>query len=351
MGLLMRLFKGLTEPLYDETLTSWLFRCSVAQSTVCFDRRGLQARPEWWLSRDRLHSADPDFDFKAIFARSAAEMLNLDLGVIAEFFSPRSGAMVGWQARHLFCPECLRQDIAQWRLPGWRKAWCSEDSVYCLEHRYELVRLRSTPKYSKAWDAFCQTCNDSTIPSGWEDLQLARYRISCVTRIKAWISSNNSNAGAVSVALFKKLYCLFLQLPFRGTYGGAARVFFQSSATPRPIETSVLKDSIELGPATADTSSRFGSLMFCAMFLVVIPPHRIKKMITLGESMSVNWPFYAKLNRSIFLPSVDRQGFEYLHDYLGKFDRGGWPQLDNFLAAQEERYTREGVFGGVPFGS
>lgn len=349
MGLLMSKFTGFPTPIFDETFSSWLFRCSLGASSIGYDRHRLQVQPSWWLSGTKLHIEDPDFDFTSEFAQHVAEALDLDLAFLKAFFSSGHDDIVDWTARQFFCPECLRSDIAQWRLPGWRKSWCATDSVHCAEHRCELMRLRITARYSKAWDSFVQICNEDIILRRWGDPRLARCRESNLTRIQVWIRENNKT-GQQRVLLFRKLYRVFLQSPHRSTLGGAARLLFQSRSTPRMAGVDILEDSIALGASTADVSSRFGSLMMVGMLLGVIPLGKIERFFAFGKSANLNWSLYGDFHKHIFLPSVDRQGCEYLHHYLGVFDREKWPHLDRFLQKQEKIYMRDGVYGGTPFG-
>jgi hypothetical protein len=346
----MAIFRGLPAPLGDETLTSWLFRCSVNQNVVIFDRRELEARPDWWWSGVHLNFSEPDFDFTSAFCRSVVASLGLDLNTISYLFAARSSAVAAWNTRHFFCPECLRYDISQRRLPSWKKSWCYENSVHCLEHRCELVRLRGSPKYSRAWDSFIQICNDKPLQSSWNDERFAEYRMACISRVYLWFD-RTKYLDYSSRAVFNKLYNIFLQSPYRGSYGGVARILFQSKSAPRALEVSLFSDSIVRGPSTADIPSRVGSLILVATLLEIIPQNRVHKMAEHAETLNISWPTHAELSRSIFFPSVSRSDLCFLHEYLGRFDRKRWPLLDNFLGMQEQRYRREGVCSGLVFGA
>ena len=290
----MAIFKGLPIPLADETLTSWLYRCSVNRNVSLFDRQELEARPDWWWSGLRLDFSELDFDFTSSFYNSAAASLGLDLNTVNIVFSQRPGPIVDWNSRHFFCPECLRYDISQWRLPSWKKNWCYNNSVCCLEHRCELVRLRGSPKYSKAWDSFIQICNGGPTRNSWDDEHFAICRISCLSRIHLWLErSNFSNPN--NIAVFTKLYNIFLQSPYRGSYGGAARSLFQFRSSPRGLEASVFRDSVMFGPSTADIPSRVGSLILVAMLLEIIPQKTVTKLVSCARAVNIFWPTYSEL--------------------------------------------------------
>ena len=98
----MAIFKGLPIPLADETLTSWLYRCSVNRNVSLFDRQELEARPDWWWSGLRLDFSELDFDFTSSFYNSAAASLGLDLNTVNIVFSQRPGPIVDWNSRHFF---------------------------------------------------------------------------------------------------------------------------------------------------------------------------------------------------------------------------------------------------------
>lgn len=337
-------------PVTDETLSSWLFRCSCNRRVLNIERIGLYEQPVHWWRGLVLETEDPDNDFISGCCRLGVGRPYMEPKILERFFALQSGSVVKWGHRRLFCPDCLRSDVASGRLPIWRRSWCYDSSAECAEHGRALTVLHELPRYSRAWDAFVQICNFSSSDITPPRSKFARLRSACIARVAHSLKYASLGQGCLQQNLFNKFFNIFLQAPFRGSFGGAARVYFQRRNGLRLAEPVSLEESILIGPSSADVHSRYGSLMFAASLLGILPVPRFIMFVRRCEAESFGWSLPENLHLAAALPSVDRAGYEFLRDYLGRFSRMEFPLLDHYLRFQEQRYYREGVHSGHSFG-
>lgn len=259
--------------------------------------------------------------------------------------------LVDWDYRRLYCAECLRSDIEIHRLPSWRKIWCRQDAVQCQIHRCDLDTLLEIPRISKVWDAFVQSANTVKPRGPWDEPRFNRFRSLCCSKIHCWLADLRTCNSLTEYRLFHRLYSIFVQAPYRGTGGGAARLYFTGTfARRRTSELASLEESLRLGVMTAESSVRFGGLLFAGALMDVFS----ESMLFAVESYSsanTQWSLVSGKTFGLYMPSVDRKGYQFLLDYLRQFPRKKWLKLDQFLAIQELRYHREGVYTGIPFAS
>ncbi|CAD2260773.1 hypothetical protein PSEUDT2_04069 [Stutzerimonas stutzeri] len=341
---------ALPTPGVDETLSSWLFRCSFNRYTVNFTRLALTERPSQWWEGLELKSADPDTDFLSASRRMGPGREHINPDLLRNYFCLRNGTVVEWSRRRFFCPDCLRDDVASGHLPMWRKSWCYVHSCICIVHNRELIALSDASRYSKAWDAFVQDCNSISGSIAAKDSRLPRFRSTTLMKVEHSLASNRVSQRIMLVDLFSSLFSIFLQSPFHGSRGGAARIHFQSERGMRFADPPSFEQSILKGPSTADPSSRFGSVVFAASLLGILPHSRFLMFTKACEDAKAGMLIPKDLHRAAAFPHVDRAGYRVLHRYLGSFPRKDFPLLDRHLQLQEDRYAREGVLGAHPFG-
>lgn len=340
----------LPRPGVDETLSSWLFRCSFHRHTVDITRLALSARPSRWWEGLELQYADPDTDFLSASKRIKLRGEHIDPGVLKEYFCLSNGFAVDWRYRHFFCPDCLRGDVASGHLPMWRKSWCYLSSTICSMHGRDLVMLSDASHYSKAWNAFVQECNSNSGRIAAKGSKLARFRITTLSKIEHLLAYKRTKQRTILFDLFNNLFDILLQSPFHGSRGGAARIYFQSKVGIRFADPGSFEQSILKGSSTADPSSRFGSMLLAASLLGVLPPSKFSMFIKACEDAETGLLLPNDLHKAAAFPHVDKAGYRVLHQYLGAFPRKDFPLLDRHLYLQEARYAREGVLGAHRFG-
>lgn len=344
------LLRGLPTPGSDETLGSWLFRCSVNRHSRVYHHLHLGGRPSsWWADLD-LKYADPDIDFIAAVNKLADAGYQTHAKTLETHFAIQTGELVEWNYRHFYCPECLRKDVASGRLPMWQKRWCYEGTSTCILHGRQLDTLIDSSRYSKAWDAFVQHCNTKANGAIEIGTVFSRLRSTTMSMVAKSISHDGHPQHGDLGDLFTKLYRIFLQAPYKGSHGGAARIHFHTGRHGRLTESKSLENSFLMGPSTADSPSRFGSMIFSGALLGIISESRYMMLARAHEAVRFNSLFPRDLHQAAAFPYLDRVGYGVLYDFLGVIPRAKYPLLDRHLQLQEYRYKREGVFDGRTLG-
>ncbi|MFL1491075.1 TniQ family protein [Pseudomonas antarctica] len=343
-------FRGLPVPGNDETLSSWLFRCSVNPHVITTHRLQSTDRPVRWWDGLELKSADPDIDFSSVICRFGLDCAHINLETLEQFFAFRSGTLVEWKYRRFFCPDCLAEDVVKGQLPKWQKSWCTEQSSCCLIHGRILEALIDASHYSKAWDAFVQCCNTNPSRINMPLSVLSRFRSTTRAKIIQFINRLSVEERNIFVNIFNKLYSIFLQAPYKGGRGGAARIHFQSERGARFADPLSLEHSFIIGPSTADPSSRFGSMILAASLVGIVSESRYSMFVRVWELANPSSLLPRDLHLVAAFPHVDRIGYQVLKKYLGYVPKTFFPVLERHLLLQEKRYAREGVFDGYTFG-
>ena len=343
----MKPFSGLLKPAYDETLSSWLFRCSIHPRYRGLIRGSDLNYVNWRAVETGFETDDIDFNFEVSLVKQAIHQLGLSHQHVECTFSIDREHIVEWDYRRFYCAECLRCDVAKGRLPSWQKSWCRDDAVQCQIHHCDLDTLLEIPRPSRAWDGFVQSANTVTPERPWNEPGFSRLRALCCNKIRCWISDLRRRNSLTEAALFHRLYSIFVQAPYRGTGGGAARLYFTGPYARRISESGSFEESLRLGAMTAEPSVRFGGLLFAGALLDIIP-ESILFAVEKYFPGSKQWSLVSGQCYGLYMPSVDRKGYKFLHQYLGQFQREKWVKLDKFLAIQELRYYREGIHTGIP---
>ena len=337
----------------DETLSSWIYRCSVyRRSKVCRLLR-LEDRPlRWWDNLD-LKYEDPDIDFATSVTRLASAGIETTEGLLKAHFAMRSGKLVEWKYRRFYCPQCLTDDVTGGQLPRWRKSWCYEEASVCIQHRRRLDILVDASRYSKAWDAFVQHCNSnagrsvSDVESG---MKFSRLRSTTIALMTKRICYGHGPRQDATASLFSKLYQIFLHAPFKGSRGGAARIHFHTQRRERFAESQTLEHSFMIGPSTADSSSRFGSMILAGALLGIITEARYLILSRAHETVMFSSLLPADLHQAAAFPHLDRRGYGAFHEFLGIVPRASYPLLDRHLHLQDQRYKSDGTSDGRSLG-
>ncbi|WP_152623754.1 TniQ family protein [Pseudomonas sp. PI1] len=137
----------LMPPVADETFSSWVFRYINSSDAR---KRGVVRADDFAM----LESDDPDFDGHSSFLAQVKSIL-VDVEFREDIFGAKSDWLLPWMDRRHYCHKCLRDDIAQKRLPSWRKSWCYVFSTHCVEHRCPLSYYDFyESSIDKGWEAF-----------------------------------------------------------------------------------------------------------------------------------------------------------------------------------------------------
>ena len=282
--------------------------------------------------------------------RSSLLKLGLDNRFSQRLFFETRSEPVDWRCRRFFCAECLKDDVANRKLPAWRKGWCYKMSIYCMTHGCKLSRFTGELGPGKAWDAFIQVCDFGDCLGDVSLDKSSRFDLLCYRRVaerfRSFLQTNEHDGELI---LFNKLYRIFLHSPFRGSQGGAARVLFEKDRFKK-IESHDFLESLTHGADEADIASRHASFMLSAALLDMLPEKMLCMLSEYNSRRNQLWPIPPQSSGELFLADVDRAGFDILHSYLGAISRKKWPMLDLFLAFEEKRFDRYGIANGVRFG-
>lgn len=344
------LFFGLPAAGVDETLSSWLFRCSINSRVQNFKRIGLSEKPTSWWEGLEFKSIDPDVDFLQASKRFARNLNSSLCENIEQFFSFTRGDVVDWQYRRFFCRDCLRDDVANGRLPMWRKSWCYAHSSICMMHEKQLESLNDVSRYSKAWEAFTKVCNSDLRVGAFAEWRRGGFWSATVSRVEGSMINNVDSECSIQQDLFKKLFSIFLQAPYRNGRGGAARIHCYTEKGIRFAAPTSLEDSFSIGPSTADPPSRIGSFMLAAILLNVLPLSRYSLITKIFEGGRSGVILPGDIHLAAAFPAVDRAGYQALRRILGHVPMGRFPLLDRHLQLQQDRYVRDGAFDGCSLG-
>lgn len=137
----------LVPPVADETFSSWVFRCINSNDA---QKLAVVRADDFAV----FEGDDPDFDERSSFLAQAKSSL-VGVEFRGDLFRAKSDWLLPWMSRRHYCHRCLRDDIAQKRLPSWRKSWCYAFSTHCVEHRCPLSFYETHDlSIDKAWKAF-----------------------------------------------------------------------------------------------------------------------------------------------------------------------------------------------------
>lgn len=256
-------FSNLPRPVYDETFTSWIFRCGSHRYTLMSSLLDIIVTPK--TIEGRLAYEDPDFDFKSQYVLSASSLINIDLAQLESAFSPKTNWLLPWHMRKYYCPECLMDDVRQGRNPSWRRSWCYAFSSHCHTHKKMLIVLPGLLSPNKAWDAFSDYTERKNIylhiDSKWSHPNPSELRF--LLQLKALRLAGVGHSAYHKPAksrrtfdCFKIITQIFLQARTISTPGGVARHLFSSGALPINYGMAGYPDAIEIGSLESSSHER-----------------------------------------------------------------------------------------------
>lgn len=139
-------FKYFPRVQFDETLSSWLYRS--------FHNTNLPRYQDFAT----LAKYGEDYDFSVLVHWRTALTLGLDPVEVVRCFNAVTGWLLPWDERQTFCARCLDEDVANGRLPYWRKYWCYTHCPICFTHGQLLNRMNVTRgDFNRAWHSFCHS--------------------------------------------------------------------------------------------------------------------------------------------------------------------------------------------------
>lgn len=146
----MKLCTGLLHPIYDESLSSWLARLA---SEGFLDSIGLQSHVKQYAPEV---CGDIDYLYKS---QGFSEGFQSSFRVpVASVFKLPSSPLLTFNTSAVYCPRCLREDVASNHAPAWRRAWRVQCSAVCVMHDTPvLLRRLEQHRFTyldKGWFAF-----------------------------------------------------------------------------------------------------------------------------------------------------------------------------------------------------
>lgn len=147
-------FEGLVKPVHDETISSWLVRVALSESTL----------PPWLiLALDMITAPNPEFEDPDLLYLNERLIAHMPPGVhtvVQSHFHISETLHVPYAASQAYCHLCLQSDIAAGRAPAWRRAWRLKGRALCHAHTRPTLLGRLSPgRYDiakKPWAAFSE---------------------------------------------------------------------------------------------------------------------------------------------------------------------------------------------------
>jgi len=285
----MRLFSGLIKPGYDETFTSWVYRCSKSMPELGAHLKSVHGF--YLLNPDRTLTEDPDFHRSSFFFTSVCQILQIDADRSWLFFKPAVKDLTPWQNRLHFCALCIERDIAQGRLPSWRKSWCYSSSINCAEHMVELSIGSVTPSLAKAWNCFSELIQQEKSIQRWDTPLFIRLRACVVNRLSRWRLNyrRNTNPGS-QYNFLEVLYILSLKvLTYHHPAGSAIYLAGYKKRRHAFANTKFYNILLE-GPGESLPRERFIALLIAGWILHLIPDGEMALLTNKLRSVGIEFP-------------------------------------------------------------
>lgn len=130
----MKFCSGLLHPIYDESLSSWLGRLA-SQGFV--DSVELQCHVKRYA---REVGGDIDTLYKSEeFCEKVQSSFRMP---VASVFQLPCSPLLTFNTSAVYCPRCLREDVASNHAPAWRRAWRVQGVAVCLMHDAPVLLRR-----------------------------------------------------------------------------------------------------------------------------------------------------------------------------------------------------------------
>jgi hypothetical protein len=285
----MRLFTGLIKPVCDETFTSWVYRCSKGLPELNAHLKKFHGF--YFLNANGRLTEDPDFDRSSFFFASVCQILRIDADRSWFFFKPANKDLTPWHNRLHFCALCIERDIAQGRLPSWRKSWCYSSSINCAEHMVELSIGAVRPAPAKAWNCFSELIQQYKSIERWDAPLFIRLRACVVNRLsKCRLSFGHDFDTGSQYSVLEALYILSLKVLTYHHPAGSA-IYLAGYKKKRHIfENAKFNDILLKGPGESLPRERFIALLIAGWILELIPGVELALLGNKLRSVGVEFP-------------------------------------------------------------
>lgn len=219
----IRRLKGFPQPYSDETLTSWLFRCTTSKRCVLT----IDAVEDYVLSALR-NGIDYDFGFGGAFKRLCVRS-GIDYLFCRKYFGIQDkNVILDARMRNAFCRQCLDEDVIHRSTPYWRRTWCRVDVAYCAAHKTLLATTGQDYGLYRSWESF------GFFPGCDYERRYEEHIFEFATlnilgfRVQNWLYTNRKEIERTVGAskLIGDLLGSFLSLRTEYRYCGIARVAF-----------------------------------------------------------------------------------------------------------------------------
>ncbi|WP_432783451.1 hypothetical protein QZH45_16205 [Pseudomonas corrugata] len=243
------------------------------------------------MNPDRVLTEDPDFDRSSFFFASVCQILRIDADRAWLFFKPTAKDFTPWKNRLHFCALCIERDIAQGRLPSWRKSWCYSFSINCAEHMVELSIGSVRPSLAKAWNCFSEFIQQEKSIQRWDAPLFLRLRACVANRLCRWLINYRRNTSIGSLCNFlEALYILSLKvLTFHHPAGYAIYLAGYKKRRHASVNAE-LYDILLEGPGESLPRERFIALLIAGWILDLIPDGEMALVIKKLRSVGVEFP-------------------------------------------------------------
>ena len=318
------MFANLPKPIYDETFTSWIYRCSRHnhQMASVYECLVISSKTEHGIPSYE----DPDFDSEGSFFQTASCILRRDASKLYEYFKPRDLWVVPWNNRHYFCPDCILQDVAQNKLPSWRKSWCYVTTTHCELHKTQLCSLSTYPTKEKAWQAFQQVARERVDPSmsldsrKWLSKHACKLRYMMCLKVTNWLARHsqpkveffkNAIVDKQYVICFKGIMELLLQPSTQVTAAGYAKHAFKlGKLINRTPFLSKFPNIWRVGALLSTAHERMSAIMLAGWIMSLYSDEEMKLIYRIFESTGCPFPKNKKHLASFAVGFEDRPTYQ-----------------------------------------
>ncbi|WP_080686189.1 TniQ family protein [Pseudomonas corrugata] len=369
------MFEHLPLPLWDETLTSWVYRASLAKSErgrhlrrsliACDGTTCRKLFCDVGYYSDEPHVFKKDFDFEhSEMADVACYVSNLNTTYFRRYFDASQEDVTPWDYRTLYCPACLEKDIQDVGYPSWRKSWCYGTSAYCNVHGGLLKKLPDREvSHNRAWEAFKYHSTESQAPphrQGWFSPYGSAYRDRLAQRVQVWMQSlalqahvllpgmaDSVPARSVKIAAHA-IYSILLKQKTRFSVGGFAKTLVRTRKSEVSALNKTLADRLKLGLYESAPYERMCALLLIGILFGVIKESESARLVALANAAQSQWPTNPKrigqhsmdfnnleeyaLVKAMF-HGVDRRVMEHISGFIDGME-------SNTLSMRELRSTK-----------
>ncbi|RPM29677.1 TniQ family protein [Pseudomonas aeruginosa] len=338
-------------PVVDETFSSWVYR--YINSGDARNASSLRAEDFIFLADD-----DPDFDEGSSFLVQVKSHLD-GVEFRDDIFRAKSDWLLPWTSRRHYCHKCLREDIAQKRLPSWRKSWCYSFSTHCVEHRcllsccgfYEL-------SIDKGWKAFASHISpDSVDPArvrmlGLEDRGgLDRIFYVLARKAVAW-SFHVPTAQTQRMGnfldrrqCFLTLYRIFLQAKTRRIRVALVRDNFTGGRSGYLLQNYDYPVAMDIGLHLSTAYQRACAIIMAGIMMSIFTPAELNLLHRIAEKTSC-WfsaPQDAIGRRAISVHS--KSDYYYIRSLFSGMSPAVLKEIGEFIWGVESKTWIQGVTG------